>query len=88
MNKWKSTIQLLSKNSDQWHVGENSIDLRMSQKIFATVQHFVPECSVVVQDLEAHVQAAEAQMFPRRRVEEEAWAQEVLGNILKSKVNY
>ena len=87
MDKRKATVQLLSENSDKWHVGEQSIDLRMSRRTFAAVQKYVPECFVLVQNVEAHVQMAEAQMFPVRRHQEEAWAQEVLGNVLKTKVS-
>ena len=75
MDKRKATVQLLSENSDKWHVGEQSIDLRMSRRTFAAVQKYVPECFVLIQNVEAHVQMAEAQMFPVRRQQKEAWAQ-------------
>lgn len=77
---------MLQQHTDEWHVGEQSIDLRMSRRVFAAVQKYVPECHVLIADVEAHVQMAEAQMFPARVQEEEQWAQAVLEDLLKTKV--
>lgn len=85
-DKRKGTVQLLQQNTDKWHVGEQSIDLRMPRETFAAIQKFVPECYVLIEDVEAHVQTAEAQMFPARVQEEEAWAKTVLEDLLKTKV--
>ena len=85
-DKRKGTIQLLQQNTDEWHVGEDTIDLRMPRAIFIAVQEYVPECHIIIEDVEAHVQMAESQMFPARIQEEELWAQKVLESILKTKV--
>lgn len=84
-DKRKGTVQLLQQNTDKWHVGEQSIDLRMPRETFAAIQKFVPECYVLIEDVEAHVQTAETQMFPARVQEEEAWAKTVLEDLLKTK---
>ena len=85
-DKLKSTIQLLHDNTDEWNIGQDTIDLRMSRKTFARVQKYVPECSVLIDNVEDHVREAEAQMFPARLQEEESWAQSVLESVLKTKV--
>ena len=87
MDKRKASVKLLQKNTDLWHVGEQSIDLRMSRRTFAAVQNYVPECYVLIENVEAHVQMAEAQMFPAKMQEEETWAQQVLQDVLKTKVS-
>lgn len=78
---------MLQQHSDEWHIGEQSIDLRMSQRTYAAVQKYVPECHLLIADVEAHVQMAEARMFPARVQEEEQWAQAVLEDLLKTKVS-
>ena len=60
-------------HSDVWKLGKDSVDLRIKASAFSRVQRFFPECNVVVSDLEAHVQEAEALMFPMRKADEEAW---------------
>ena len=85
-DKLKGTIQLLKQNTDLWHVGQDTVDLRMSRRTFARVQQYVPECRVLIDNVEEHVQQAEAQMFPARLQEEEVWAQSVLESVLNTKV--
>ena len=58
----------------------------MSRRTFARVQQYVPECRVLIDNVEEHVQQAEAQMFPARLQEEEVWAQSVLESVLNTKV--
>ena len=65
-----------------WHVGKESIDMRIKGSAYARVQDYFPECSIVVQDLEAHVQAAEAQMFPQKTDKQDAWLQSVVEAVL------
>ena len=77
----------MQENADVWNVREQSIDLRLGRSTFAAVQKYVPECHVLIQNVEAHVQMAEAQMFPAKLQEEEMWSQEVLNNVLKTKVH-
>ena len=86
MDKWKGTVQLLQQNTDEWNIGDQTIDLRMSRRTFAAVQKYVPECYVLIEDVESHVQRAEARMFPARVQEQEIWAHTVLENVLKTKV--
>jgi murein tripeptide amidase MpaA len=78
---------LLQQNTDLWHVGQDTVDLRMSRRTFARVQQYVPECRVLIDNVEEHVQQAEAQMFPARLQEEEAWAQSVLESVLNTKAS-
>ena len=52
--------------------------MRLKKSTFARVQTYFPECYVIVEDLEAHVKAAEAQMFPARKTEQDAWLQTVV----------
>ena len=52
--------------------------MRISRSAYARVQSYFPECSVVVEDLEAHVQAAELQMFPQKKAEQEEWLKVVV----------
>lgn len=73
---------MLQEHSDVWHVGKESVDMRISRKAFAHVQSYFPECTVMIDDLEAHVQAAEANMFPQKKAEQEAWLQTVVRAIL------
>lgn len=56
--------------------------MRISRKAFARVQSYFPECTVIIDDVEAHVQVAEARMFPQQKVEQEAWLQEVVRAVL------
>ncbi len=56
--------------------------MRIQGSAYARVQDYFPECSVVVQDLEAHVQSAEAKMFPQKKAQQEAWLQEVVKAVL------
>ena len=86
MDKWKGTVQLLQQNTDEWNIGDQTIDLRMSRRTFAAVQKYVPECYVLIEDVESHVQRAEARMFRARVQEQEIWAHTVLENVLKTKV--
>ena len=69
----KATVQVLMSHSDVWRLGRDSVDLRIKSSAFSRVQRFFPECNVVVSNLEAHVQEAEALMFPMRKADEEAW---------------
>ena len=54
----KATVQVLMAHSDVWNLGKDNVDLRIKADSFARVQRFFPECSVVVANLEAHVQEA------------------------------
>ncbi len=56
--------------------------MRIARKTFARVQEYFPECSIMVEDLEAHVQAAEARMFPQKKAEQEAWLQAVVQSVI------
>lgn len=56
--------------------------MRISRSAFARVQQYFSECIVIVSDLEAHVQAAERKMFPRKKAEQEAWLQAVVQAML------
>ena len=67
----KATIQVLMAHSDVWNLGKDSVDLRMKAKSFSQVQHFFPECFVIVANLEAHVQEAENLMFSTRKAQVE-----------------
>lgn len=84
-DKLKGTIQLLQQNTDTWHVGEQTIDLRMTRRSFAAVQKYVPECHILINDVESHMRMAEEQMFPARLQKEESWAHAVLQDVLKTK---
>ena len=64
-------------HSDVWNLGKDSVDLRIKSNAFGRVQNYFPECSVIVSDLEAHVQEAENLMFPMKKVQEEAWMETV-----------
>lgn len=81
-DKNKATVQILRDHSDVWHTGKESIDVRIARKTFARVQEYFPECSIMVEDLEAHVQAAEARMFPQKKAEQEAWLQAVVQSVI------
>ena len=87
-DKLKGTIQLLQQNTDTWHVGEQTIDLRMTRRSFAAVQKYVPECHILINDVESHMRMAEEQMFPARLQKEESWAHAVLQDVLKTKVEF
>lgn len=81
-DKNKATVQVLQDHTDVWHIGKESIDMRIHKNAFAHVQRFFPECSVIIEDVEAHVQAAEQKMFPKKKVEQEAWLQAVVQAML------
>ena len=81
-DKNKPTVQVLQQHSDVWHTGKESIDMRIKGSAYARVQDYFPECSIVVEDLEAHVQAAESQMFPQKKEEQNAWLQSVVEAVL------
>ena len=46
------------------------------------MQSYFPECWVLIEDLEAHVQEAENQMFPARMAEEDVWVQQILEELI------
>lgn len=69
----RATVQVLMSHSDVWKLGKDSVDLRIKANAFSRVQRFFPECNVIVSNLEAHVQEAEALMFPMGKADEEAW---------------
>lgn len=73
---------MLRDHSDVWHVGKESIDMRVRKSVFARVQRYFPECVVQVSDLEAHMQEAEKAMFPRKKAEQEAWEKAVVQAML------
>ena len=77
-NREKATVQVLRDHSDVWSMGKESIDMRVNRQAYARVQEYFPECTVLIADLEAHVQAAEQQMFPKKAKEQEAWIQSVV----------
>lgn len=81
-DKNKVTVQVLRDHSDVWHIGKESIDMRVSRKAFVRVQTYFSECTVIIEDLEAHVQAAEAMMFPQKKAEQEAWLQAVVQAVM------
>ena len=56
--------------------------MRVNKHAYARVQDYFPECAIVVEDLEAHVQSAESKMFPKKKVEQEAWLQTVVQAVL------
>ncbi len=78
----KATIQVLQAHSDIWHVGKDTIDLRLNKRVFARVQKFFPECRVIVANVESFVQQAEMQMFPVRMADEQAWVEEVMAETM------
>ena len=65
-------------HSDVWNLGKDSVDLRIKASAFSRVQNYFPECSVIVSDLEAHVQDAENLMFPMKKADQEAWMKAVV----------
>ena len=73
----KATVQVLMSHSDVWSHGKDSVDLRIKANAFSRVQRYFPECTVLVSNLEAHVQEAENLMFPMKKAEEEAWLEAV-----------
>lgn len=83
----KESVRILEKYSDVWRREKGSIDLRVKAHAFLSLRRYFPECSVVISDLEDHVQRAEAMMFPAKKAEEEAWIQDVLNEVLPSKQN-
>ena len=85
-DRTKEAVRILESRSDVWHRGKESIELRVKAQTFHSIRGYFPECSVVISNLESHVQRAEAMMFPAKNAEEEAWIQDVLGEILPSKV--
>lgn len=60
-------------HSDVWNLGKDSVDLRIKSNAFSRVQRYFPDCTVLVANLEAHVQEAENLMFPMKKAQEEAW---------------
>lgn len=68
----KATVQVLMGHSDVWNLGKDDVDLRLKASAFSRIQNYFPECSVIVSDLEAHVQEAENRMFPVRKADQEA----------------
>ncbi len=56
--------------------------MRVKESAYARVESYFPECSVVVEDLEAHVQSAESKMFPQKKAEQEAWLETVVQAVL------
>ena len=60
-------------HADVWNLGKDSVDLRIKASAFSRVQRYFPECTVLVSNLEAHVQEAEMLMFPMKKADEEAW---------------
>lgn len=71
-------MQVLERHSDVWRRGRESIDLRIRRAAYQKVSWYFPECSVIVENLEAHVQASELQMFPARKADEDAWTKAVV----------
>ena len=60
-------------HADVWNLGKDNVDLRIKASAFSRVQRYFPECTVLVSNLEAHVQEAEMLMFPMKKADEEAW---------------
>ncbi len=65
-----------------WHVGHETVDLRVDKRLFARVQRYFPECHIVVSNVETFVQEAEAQMFPQEMAKEQAWEEEVIAQTM------
>ena len=77
-DRTKSTVNVLRKHADVFHVGaDQSIDLRLSQKSFESVERYFPECKVVIEDLEEHVRTSEERMVSSKE-KLRAWAQQVM----------
>ena len=74
-------MQVLERHSDVWGRGSESIDLRIRRAAYQKVSKYFPECSVVVEDVEALVQASEHRMFPARKADEDAWTKAVVEEI-------
>lgn len=54
---------------DIWRVGaEGTVDMRMSRSIAAVVLHYIPECYLLIDNVEAHVQGAEQQLVTSQAV--------------------
>ncbi len=77
-DKNKASVQVLVDHADVWHVGKESVDMRIDRRQFARVQAYFSECAIVIQDMEAHVQAAEAKMFPTKKAEQSEWIKAVI----------
>ena len=75
---------MLIKHADVLHMGQESVDLRLNKQTFTSVQRYFPECEIVVEDFEVYMQEAERLMFPQQRVEEEAWIQAVVEEMVPS----
>ena len=56
--------------------------MRLKYHAFLRVQKYFPECSILVEDLEASVQAAEEKMLPRKKEEQDAWMRTVVQSVL------
>ncbi len=63
--------------------GPKTVDLRLKRKTFSRVQAYFPHCRTIVENLEVAVQAAEAQMFPQKLREQEAWMEAVVQSLNK-----
>ena len=82
-DRTKATVQVLMKHSDVLHMGQENVDLRIKRHNYMSVQRYFPECDVVIKDFEAHMQEAEAQMFPQQREDEEVWMQAVIDQVVR-----
>ena len=81
-DKNKPTVRILQGHSDVWHIGKESVDMRLKKPVFVRVQKYFPECSIIVEDLEATVQEAEEKMFPRKKDDQDAWMKTVVQSVL------
>lgn len=81
-DKNKPTVQILQSYSDVWYVGRESVDVRLKKQAFVRVKDYFPECSIIIEDLEASVQAAEVKMFPKKKAEQDAWTKIVVQSVL------
>ena len=82
-DRTKATVQVLMKHSDVLHMGQENVDLRIKRHNYMSVQRYFPECDVVIKDFEAHMQEAEAEMFPQQREDEEVWMQAVIDQVVR-----
>ncbi len=72
------------KDTDLWHIGEDTVDLRMDRRLFARVQSHFLECHIVVSNVEALIQEEEAEIFPEATAEEQAWEQEAIAQTMSN----
>lgn len=82
-DRTKATVQVLMKHSDVLHIGQENVELRIKRHNYMSVQRYFPECDVVIKDFEAHMQEAEAEMFPQQREDEEVWMQAVIDQVVR-----